>query len=88
MTIKDNFSVIDDSEVGLSVIVEDDDLADLFDDFLTEDVFVLYNIRDNSGKQEFLFGKVASDTKLMKLIDMFIDKQVSSYNKVSIYADG
>lgn len=72
MTIKNKFSFLKDGKIGISIVVEDDELADLFDDFLTEEIYVLYNVRDNDGKQEFLFGNAASETKLSEIIDIFL----------------
>ena len=74
MTIKNKFSFLKDGKIGVSIVVEDDELADLFDDFLTEEIYVLYNVRDKDGKQEFLFGNAASETKLSEIIDAFLEE--------------
>jgi hypothetical protein len=73
MTNINKFSFLKDSKVGISILVEDDELADSFDDFLTEEMYVLYNLRERDGKQEFLFGNAASEIKLSRIIDAFLE---------------
>jgi hypothetical protein len=36
-------------------------------------MYVLYNLRERDGKQEFLFGNAASEIKLSRIIDAFLE---------------
>lgn len=80
MVVKSKFSVLSSDSYGPSVLVDDEELADLFDDFLSEKIFVLFNIRDKDSKKEFLFGKAASEENLWKLVDLFLNQ----YGRLSI----
>lgn len=63
---------IKETEFGLALTISDLDLADEFDDFLSADVYVLYNQKLDSQETTFYFGQVACTDKLKEIYDMFV----------------
>ncbi|MGY0564276.1 MAG: hypothetical protein ACW7DR_09035 [Paraglaciecola chathamensis] len=61
-----------DKDYGVIISVEDEDTADLLDDFLTEKFFVFYNTRDKNGLKEFIFGFASSVERVQLIIDSFL----------------
>lgn len=56
---------------GVFLKVSDLDLADEFDDYITEKVYVLYNASFSDLSVEFCFGKAASISKVKDLVERF-----------------
>lgn len=71
-----DFAITESEETGITVIVRDFELADEFEDYLTEQQFVLFNIRENKFIFEFLFGQAASLDKVEQLIQKFLDANI------------
>ena len=61
-----------DKDYGVIISVDDEDTADLLDDFLTEKFFVFYNTRDKNGLKEFIFGFASSVDRVQLIIDSFL----------------
>lgn len=74
MATKDKFIILSNDSFGPSVVVDGEDLADLFDDYLSEDIFVLFNVRNKDSKKEFLFGRAASEENLRAIVKMFLSR--------------
>jgi hypothetical protein len=58
---------------GLGVVLElrDRELADHFEDYLTEKRFVFFKLRDAEGKLGFLFGEASSPERVRLLFSEF-----------------
>jgi hypothetical protein len=61
-----------DKDYGVIISVDDEDTADLLDDFLTEKFFVFYNTRDKNGLKQFIFGFASSVERVQLIIDSFL----------------
>ena len=71
-----DFAITESEETGITVIVRDFELADEFEDYLMEQQFVLFNIKENKSSFEFLFGQAASLDKVEQLIQKFLDANI------------
>jgi hypothetical protein len=62
------------NDYGVSITVNNKNLADSLDDYLTENFFILYNIKDESAGTQFLFGQAASESKLKDIMTLFFNE--------------
>lgn len=51
----------------------DVELADQFEDFLSEHCFVLFNLKIEGNETVFYFGQAASTLKIRSLYEKFLD---------------
>lgn len=65
------FSFRQDEKYGAILIIDCDDVADLFDDFLSEQCYVFYDVRESGGIMEFLFGEAACMEKVQELVSKY-----------------
>lgn len=72
-----NFEIIETKEFGLSLKVNDVELADAFEDFLNEECYVLFDIKFEGTTVIFYFGVIGAEDKLRCLIESFEKKTVS-----------
>ncbi|NQY19682.1 hypothetical protein [Alteromonas sp.] len=65
-----------EEEFGVVAYCEDSDLADKFDDFLTESLYVFYEMKFLENKTEYYFGKASCQEAVNKIIDSFLAKNL------------
>ncbi len=53
-------NIINSDEYGVIATIHGDDEADQLDDFLSENFYIHYDLRESSCKTDFLFGQGAS----------------------------
>jgi len=56
---------------GVFLRINDLDIGDEFDDYLSEEVYVLFNLSLHDDYVEFSFGKAASVSKVKQLVDEY-----------------
>ena len=71
MTNKVGVEIIETPEYGVILSVDDTELADKFDDYLTEKCFVLFNIKVEGAKTLFYFGQASTSSKVQELYASF-----------------
>lgn len=59
------------AEYGVVLHCHDIEVADKFEDFLTERCFVLFNIRPEVAKISFYFGQASALAKVQELYERF-----------------
>jgi len=67
-----NEIVINHSEkYGVIVTIKGEDEADQLDDYLSENFYIHYDLREDDGKTEFLFGQGASLEVVKNILSSF-----------------
>ena len=72
--MNDIAKVIEDPQFGGSIEFKDREAADEFDDFVSEEHYILYNTKFEGDKVTFYFGEVSSTSKLEILLREFFEK--------------
>ena len=67
-----NVQIIEDPEYGVILVCQDLELADQFEDFLTEKHSVLFHIKLEPNQVSFFFGKTNTTSKVKKLFNQFM----------------
>jgi hypothetical protein len=60
------------AEFGVALLCKDAEIADQFEDFLTEKCFVLFNLRSQDGAVSFYFGQASTQEKVRELYARFL----------------
>ena len=68
--------IIETSEYGTELQCYDVDTADRFEDFLTEQCFVFFNLKQENGAVSFFFGQASAPLKVRDLYDRFKEKDL------------
>ena len=68
------FEIQETIEQGLFLRIYDSEVADAFDDFLSEECYVLSEIKFEKSFAVFYFGVLGSKEKLQNLIEAFEKK--------------
>ena len=71
MDNQDVFKIEENDEFGAYVICSDIEVADEFDDFMSESEYVLFNIKVEATSMIFYFGRASSPHRVKMLIDRF-----------------
>ncbi|AVZ05322.1 hypothetical protein MKX19_11005 [Acinetobacter pittii] len=67
-----NVQIIEDPEYGVILVCQDLELADQFEDFLTEKHSVLFHIKFEPNQVSFFFDKTNTTSKVKELFNKFI----------------
>lgn len=67
-----NVEINDTADLGVILHCKDVEVADDFEDFLTERCFVLFNIRPHGATVSFFFGQASSVDKVRQLYERFL----------------
>ena len=67
-----NIEIIEDPKYGVILNCRDLELADRFEDFLTEKCFALFQIKFESNEVSFFFSQASSISKVKELFDRFM----------------
>lgn len=65
------FRISETAEQGVAVTLDDDELADEFDDFLAEHCYVLFDVKFEEPGMTFFFGQASSVAKVESLLEKF-----------------
>ena len=65
------FRISETVEHGVAVTLDDDELADEFDDFLTEHCHGLFDVKFEEPGMTFFFGQAGSVAKVESLLEKF-----------------
>ena len=80
--IKDTIiEILDTPEYGIILKCLDLELADEFDDYLSENCFVLFNLKFDPKDVSFIFGQASSELKVRELFEKFISEKDKSMHK-------
>lgn len=60
-----------EEDYGVIAYCSDSSLADDFDDFLTEELYVFYEVRFLEGTTEFFFGKASCVESVSRIVKLF-----------------
>ena len=69
--VNESLAVTETPEHGVAVKIADPDLADQFDDFLTEHCYVFFEVRFEEPGVRFFFGQAGSVAKVQDLLEKF-----------------
>jgi hypothetical protein len=75
--MRPKFELTDSSEFGVVLKFFDVEMADQFDDFLTEKCYVHYSTKFDRDSREFYFGQAGSREKILTLIERFKNEQAT-----------
>ncbi|WP_459659955.1 hypothetical protein ACL9Z5_002331 [Acinetobacter calcoaceticus] len=64
-----NVQIIEDAEYGVILVCQNLELADQFEDFLTEKHSVLFHIKFEPNQVSFFFGKTNTTSKVKELFN-------------------
>ncbi|OCZ68915.1 hypothetical protein [Acinetobacter pittii] len=67
-----NVQIIEDSEYDVILVCQDLELADQFEDFLTEKHSVLFHIKFEPNQVSFFFGKTKNTSEVKDLFNQFM----------------
>lgn len=67
-----NVQIIEDPEYGVILVCQNLELADQFEDFLTEKHSVLFHIKFERNQVSFFFGKTNTTSKVKELFNQFM----------------
>lgn len=67
-----NVQIMEDPEYGVILVCQDLELADQFEDFLTEKHSVLFHIKFEPNQVSFFFDKRNTTSKVKELFNQFI----------------
>ena len=65
------FKIHKKKKYGVVLTIQDPNLADEVDDYLTENYYVFYDLRPSEEGMEFFFGQVSSIKKVEELIAIY-----------------
>jgi hypothetical protein len=71
MTTGAGIEIVESPEFGPILKCRDADVADQFEDFLTEKCFVLFKIKFDPEEVSFLFGQTSSVSRVRELYERF-----------------
>lgn len=71
MSADSKIKLSDTCEHGVMLTCFDLELADQFEDFLTEDCFVFFNTKQGVQEVAFFFGQASSEQKVSALYERF-----------------
>ena len=74
MKISDDVEIIEVPEYGVILKYANLDLADEFEDFLTECCFVLFNVKLENSVTSFFFGQASNPVNVNDLYNRFIQR--------------
>jgi hypothetical protein len=75
MTNNGNFSVEEDKKFGILVRCSDAEAADRFEDFLSEQNYILFHVKFEGPGVAFYFGQASCLEKIDAIIKAFISGQ-------------
>ena len=67
-----NVQIMEDPEYGVILVCQDLELADQFEDFLTEKHSVLFHIKLETNQVSFFFGKTNTASEVKELFNQFM----------------
>ncbi|MFL1486487.1 hypothetical protein ACJOX4_00900 [Acinetobacter baumannii] len=67
-----NVKIIEDPEYGVILVCQDLELADQFEDFLTEKDSMLFHIKFEPNQVSFFFSKTNTTSKVKELFNQFM----------------
>ena len=67
-----NVKIIEDPEYGVILVCQDLELADQFEDFLTEKDSMLFHIKFEPNQVSFFFGKTNNTSEIKELFNQFM----------------
>ncbi|MDH2504602.1 hypothetical protein QDR22_02590 [Acinetobacter baumannii] len=67
-----NVKIIEDPEYGVILVCQDLELADQFEDFLTEKDSMLFHIKFEPNQVSFFFCKTNTTSKVKELFNQFM----------------
>lgn len=65
------FKITETTNYGVMLSTDDEVFADKLDDFLSEDVYVLYDLKSRPGSYEFYFGLASSLSSVENIVMQF-----------------
>jgi hypothetical protein len=71
VSVESKFQVDDDPKYGVVLRCTDAEVADQFEDFLSEQNFVLFNTKFQEGEVLFYFGQASSASAVEQLLKRF-----------------
>lgn len=75
MRLSNDVEVIENPEYGVILKYSNLELAEQFEDFLTECCFVLFNVKLELGVTSFFFGQASNQINVIDLYNRFIQRQ-------------
>lgn len=73
-----------DPEIGVVLEFADREVADAFDDYLTEKRFVLFKLQETPGGLRFLFGEASAADRVSALLgDFNRASEINAWSKES-----
>ena len=76
MRRKIDVQIVETSEYGAVLTWRDLDVADKFEDYLTEQCFVLFNVKFAADEVSFFFGQASALSKVQDLYDGFANSML------------
>ena len=67
-----NVQIMEDPEYGVILVCRNLELADQFEDFLTEKHSVLFHIKLETNQVSFFFGKTNTASEVNELFNLFM----------------
>jgi hypothetical protein len=80
--MKPPLQILDSADYGPIVRVLGRELADAFDDFITENFYAFYDTKFKDETVEFYFGQFGSVARIKEIVDRF-----NAQNNVAITGD-
>ena len=62
------YKIHHDDKYGVVLTIQDSNVADELDDFLTENHYVFYDLRPHTASTEFYFGQASSIDKVEEMV--------------------
>jgi len=72
MSTSSNVEILETTEYGTVLKCQDTEVADRFEDFLTEHCFVFFKTKMEPDEISFFFGQASSESKVRSLFESFI----------------
>ena len=69
-----NFKIEIEPNHGIIVVINNELEADEFDDYLTEERYIKYDLRSDNDKTSFFFGEGSNENSIKKIIMDFKEK--------------
>lgn len=75
MSNSTHVEIVDTVEYGVMLLCRDKEIADRFDDYLTEKCFVLFKVKMDPNEWSFLFGQASALSRVQDLFDKFVQDE-------------
>lgn len=66
------FSIKEHPDYGVELSFESEDVLDKFDDYLTEETYTLFELREGTAGRSILFGQASCQEKVRDIVIRFL----------------